>query len=158
MDPEVFKRLQNLDTSFIENIEGFRALVAASELLIGGVVGYGVFRTLAYETVNIAGKSEKVLKHLKFGSFWGAAAFMGVAFTLDYFTSPFLGSEEAKELHSANEKLARFLQNERENIQTASRDLRYQAARIRRNLGVSLEEVESKQPRWGPGHNGRVLN
>ena len=147
IDSDVFKDLMNMDATFIQNFEKIRGAAAATELITAGIVGYGVFKKVAFEKVKKAGKLEKVMVRPSAGAVVGTLAFMGVAFTLDFFFSSVVGSKEACELVATNLELKLFIDNEQEKIKKATRIFKTQAKKMEEKFGkeINLQDIAWKK-------------
>ena len=62
--------------------------------------------------------------------------------------SQFVGSEEAKALQKANKELRKFLDNERENIKSATDYMRKLTEKVNQNNGICDEDVNKGGVKW----------
>ena len=150
IDPEIFKRLQHLDTLFIEWTRDIRAIITAGEVVTAGLAGLGAYKAMQH--------SDKLMKFFGKTGAPVAAAVAGVAVFcgLELVTSQFIGSEEAKELQKANVELRKFLDNERDNLKMAAVNMKEMVNKIRMSNGISDTDVNRDDVEWKSYHvNGK---
>ena len=137
IDDDVFRKLTELDVSFIQNKEKIRTAAAVFELTTAGLTGYKMFKAVAYKTVEKAGKREMVLTRPIVGTVLGALTFIGFAVTVDFFISLGITDLEARDFAKVNHKLKSYKDNEQKKIKAAAQLLEKQAEEFRRIFGAA---------------------